>query len=213
MYDDHAGKKFGKLLVTAESDVRVLPNGKRSRVWHCICDCGGNTWVRRAALVNGNTKSCGCYSAEKTRSMFTKHGHSAGGAESPTYYSWHNMMKRCTIPKAKQYSDYGGRGIKICPEWFSFERFLADMGERPDGCTLDRREVDGDYTKENCRWATKATQSRNRRSNRLLTFNGNTMCVTDWAAQIGISEATLRGRLDRGWSLDRALTKPARSRK
>jgi hypothetical protein len=124
------------------------------------------------------------------------------------------MMKRCTIPSAKQYSYYGGRGIKIFEKWLNFECFLADMGNRPEGKTIDRIDNNGNYEPGNCRWATRREQSRNKTNNRILSLNGREMCVMDWAEEIGITESALRCRIDRyGWSVDRALTTPNRYRR
>jgi hypothetical protein len=205
--NDHIGKKFGKLTATDLFEKRILNNGKKALFWKCLCDCGGVSYVRRAMLMNGNTKSCGCGRAENAAKLFTTHGHSKNNKESPTYYSWHNMIKRCTMPSCIQYKDYGGRGISICEEWLSFESFLADMGERPKGKTLDRINMNGNYDPTNCKWSTVAEQNINKRSNRVLTLNGKSMCVSEWARFLGVNEATIRCRIDRyGWSIERALT-------
>lgn len=124
----------------------------------------------------------------------------------PTYSSWADMVQRCTNPKRKRYADYGGRGIQVCDRWRKFENFLADMGPRPEGMELDRIENDGNYEPGNCRWSTPTTQSNNRRSNRLLSFNGETLTVADWARRTGISAPAIAKRLKRGWSIEKALS-------
>lgn len=116
------------------------------------------------------------------------------------------MKQRCLNVKHKSYAIYGGRGIKICDRWLeSFEDFLADMGERPEGMTLDRIDVDGDYTPGNCRWATSETQSNNRTNNRLVEYRGVTQTLAKWARELGISRQALRYRLEAGWSVEEAM--------
>ena len=133
-----------------------------------------------------------------------------GGAGTPEYGAWKNMRGRCNNPEHATYPYYGARGIAVCDRWNdSFENFLADMGRRPGpGYSLERIDNDGPYSPENCRWATRREQYRNRRPNRFLTFNGKTQCLTDWAAEIGCSAETLRGRLKSGMSVEEALTRP-----
>lgn len=144
----------------------------------------------------------------------TKHGHNkrVGGKGSPSkiYRVWRNMLNRCHNPNVPAYKNYGGRGITVCESWEKFENFLADMGEQPVGKTLDRINNDGNYEPGNCRWATPAEQIRNRRTTTLLTFGGVTQCIADWAAEIGIGDATLRHRLKIGWPVEKALTTPVR---
>lgn len=116
------------------------------------------------------------------------------------------MIGRCHNPNSSGYSSYGGRGITVCERWRDFANFLADMGERPEGKTLDRIDGSLGYFPENCRWATVGEQNRNTRRNHNVTYNGETHCVSEWARRAGISHETLRGRLAKGWSMDRALT-------
>ena len=122
------------------------------------------------------------------------------------YNTWHSMKARCTNTNSTSYEDYGGRGISYDPRWEDFDVFFEDMGHPPDGYTLERKDNDGDYTPQNCVWATQKTQSRNRRTNVMLTHQGKTMCITDWAEHLGIRESTIRYRLDRGLSLDVVLS-------
>lgn len=138
----------------------------------------------------------------------TKHGHTANGRMSPTYLSWVHMKNRCTNPSFNQYHRYGGRGITFDPRWSTFENFLADMGERPDGTSLDRLNNDCSYHKDNCRWATKEDQANNRSSNRNITIAGETRTLAQWTRHFGISTATVRDRQAKGWPLKRALKTP-----
>ena len=114
------------------------------------------------------------------------------------------MLDRCYSPKAKSYPFYGAKGIKVCERWHVFENFIADVGERPPGHTLDRKESTKDYSPDNCRWATQAVQDRHKF--KMITFQGETLSLRDWAQRLGVSRVTLGFRLKRGWSLDRTLT-------
>jgi hypothetical protein len=128
------------------------------------------------------------------------------------YNSWQSMLSRCNNPKNMQYRNYGGRGITVCDEWKnSFENFLKDMGERPENTSLDRIDVNGNYSPNNCRWATKAEQARNKRQTIWITFDEKTQCLTDWANEIGISSEGLRYRL-KNTTVNNALTKPVDTR-
>jgi hypothetical protein len=134
-----------------------------------------------------------------------------GLSHSPTYSSYANMISRCTDPTNKKFADYGGRGIAVCKRWSeSFDAFVADMGVRPDGMTLERRDVNLGYEPDNCRWATWKEQHNNKRSNRLIEFSGQTKTLQQWADQTGFSHTLIFYRLQRGWSVARALTSPPR---
>ena len=134
--------------------------------------------------------------------------------KSKIYQSWDDMTQRCTNPNFRQYKDYGGSGISICERWRKFVNFLEDMGEKPKGLTLEKTNNKKGYCKENCRWATRKEQQRNRRNNRIETYNGKTQCLTDWAKEFNTSKETLRNRVvNLGWSIKRALVTPIRNTK
>ena len=133
-----------------------------------------------------------------------------GMSKTSTYKSWENMIQRCSNASLKSYKNYGGRGISVCYEWTKFEKFYADMGIKPNGCSIDRIDVNGNYDQLNCRWSTMKQQNRNRRNNRLIEFNGETMCVNEWAESLGINKRTLLNRLTNGWEIKKALTHPVR---
>ena len=142
-----------------------------------------------------------------------KHGHNRAGKVSRTYRAWRDMLSRCRYPKRACYADYAGRGITVCDEWNpsvggGFVAFLADMGEAPDGMSLDRRDTDLGYSKSNCRWATRIEQNHNQRSNINVTFRGETCCVAEWARRVGLHELVIYKRLYRGWTPERALSTP-----
>ncbi len=157
-----AGKRFTRLLV-----IKRIGTTKHGFVlWKCICDCGAKVETTTGELMNGGSKSCGCLRRDRIAKLKYKHGHARSGKQSPTYQSWMAMHLRCTNPNSNNWENYGGRGIKICERWqgeHGFENFLADMGERPDGLTIDRIEVNGNYEPGNCKWATRAEQRKNQR--------------------------------------------------
>jgi hypothetical protein len=145
--------------------------------------------------------------------MAYKHGHRRSEATSPTWISWRAMIARCHNPGASDYVRYGGAGITVCDRWReSFQAFVDDVGERPDEMTLDRIDPAGHYEPGNVRWATSRQQGRNRRTNKLLTFQGRTLTEAEWAEETGISRAAIAYRLRKGWSVEDALTTPIISR-
>lgn len=199
------GQRFGRLIVIERAPQLSVGNVR----WRCLCDCGGETVTQAGSLISGRTLSCGCVKAELALIANTTHGKS----QSATYRSWAKMKARCTNPKAKEFVNYGGRGIQLCDRWYEFENFLADMGERPEGKTLDRIDNEGNYEPSNCRWATWAQQSMNKRNTRNFTLDGETLHLNEWAARWGLPRATLIHRLERGWSFERALKTPPDIRK
>lgn len=157
-----AGEVFGRLVVLEGAS-------KTSMMVLCRCSCGNERRVCGKRLRGGGTGSCGCLQKERvaaSNQQRTLHGHGRKHARSPTFSSWQMMLQRCTNPKAPNWAYYGGRGITVCGLWHSFENFLADVGERPDGMTLDRIDNDGHYEPGNVKWSTPKQQAANRRSRR-----------------------------------------------
>lgn len=150
--EEMVGRVYSRLTVVSLNGVKESA-GARRRYWNCVCECGNEVVVPTNALNTGNTTSCGCVRGER----IAKHRMT----DSPTYQSWATMIQRCTNPKVAAYSEYGGRGIGVEEGWLLFENFFEDMGERPEGMTLDRIDVNGNYCLHNCQWATRAWQAQN----------------------------------------------------
>lgn len=196
------GREFGRLTVLGYV-------GRKK--WRCRCQCGNTNDILGNSLTRENgTQSCGCLFREVVSRGVRERSTTHGMTKTRTWKTWSMMIQRCHNQNAPDYPRYGARGVTVCLRWrLSFEDFLADMGERPDGKTLDRFPMqDGNYEPGNCRWATPEEQQRNKRTNRLVTFNGETLCVAEWAERIGIPAGTLIGRLRNGWSDERAITEP-----
>ena len=203
---DMIGKRYGRLVVIEEAG-----RSKRGlRLWNLRCDCGGTVTAATGTLNYGHTRSCGCIRKERPNSQ--RHGASTLSERKMsnplwrTYVTWQHMRPRCDDPKNKGYRHYGGRGITYDPRWKDFAAFLADMGERPDGYTLERVDNNGPYCKENCRWATRSEQQHNRRDSLIVFFRGQRKTVAEWAAELGIKQSTIHMRLYRKWPVERALT-------
>lgn len=191
MKNDLADKRFGRLTVLRYAGKK----DRRNHLWLCRCDCGTEKVVIGGNLLRGNTRSCGCLKRE----IHTSHG--AWG--NPTYVSWNTMLQRCLNHRKPAYRRYGGRGITVCERWRRFENFLADMGERPAGRTLDRYpDKDGNYEPGNCRWATPTEQANNTKRNVWVEFRGERKTIAQWARELSMKENTLRRRLCHSQSIE-----------
>lgn len=208
---DISGQKFGRLTVVALAD-RTLWRGEGKTAWVCRCDCGQEKILTGYSFTGGGVKSCGCLQRESATVRATKHGHRLKGKSSAAYSSWRSMMTRCENKNHHNYKNYGGRGITVCDRWKGvngFRNFLEDMGNPPsERHTIDRIDSNGDYTPQNCRWATPKQQQRNKRSNRFLEFNGQRKTLIEWAEITRIHAGTISSRLKKGWSVERSLTTP-----
>lgn len=198
-YIDLTGRRFGKLVVIEKTELRASNGGV---IWRCKCDCGNETTTASKNLLSGNSKSCGCRNYETKNA---KHGLSG----KKIYSVWDAMMSRCYNINQKSYKDYGARGVSVCDEWHDPKAFVewSKVSGYKEGLSIDRIDVNGKYEPSNCRWATRIEQANNKRSSHLITYNGKTQTVKQWANEIGIKYQTLLMRLnERGWSVEKALT-------
>jgi hypothetical protein len=206
---DLTGLRFGRLLVISRSS-----NSRRglSR-WRCACECGNRTIVQSGNLRTGHTQSCGCFHKERASAAKTIHG----GRYTPEYRVWSQMHGRCTQKKRKCFKNYGGRGISVCERWNNFQNFLADMGMRPSPKhSIERNDNDGNYSPNNCRWATAKEQGRNKRTSRRFNIGGKMMTLGEAREKykaFGISYKVIHQRITRdGWPIISALTVPQGNR-
>jgi len=200
---DLRGQRFARLTV-----VRNVPHKPGHHTyWLCRCDCGGKTITEASNLRRGLTRSCGCLQRELQAAARTTHGLSTR----PEYFIWQSAKARCYNVNSHAYWTYGGRGITMCDRWrTSFEHFYADMGPRPSRRhSVERRDNAQGYSPENCYWATAIQQYNNRRSNRRITWRGETHTTTEWSRLLGFPPQTVKDRINRrNWTVERALTQP-----
>ena len=200
-------KKVGYLTVVKKASVT-------RDEWLCVCVCGKTIVKDGWHLRNYKVKSCGCMTRKILSDARTKHGRAKQGSEHHnTFYVYRSMRSRCENDKHKSYERYGGRGITVCERWKTFENFLSDMGDVPDGMTLGRIDNSKGYSIDNCRWETHKQQARNRRSNRILDFKGLSLTLQEWAERTGICRDVIWHRIASGWSIADALTKPPKQQK
>lgn len=207
---NRTGQRYGRLIA-----VDVAPHSGRGVHWSCVCDCGAAIVVRSDSLGSGNTRSCGCLHRDEFAATIRTHG--ATGTR--THRIWKSIKTRCLNPKHHTYATYGGRGITLCERWHSFENFLADMGECPDGHSIDRVDSDGNYSPENCRWVTRKVQNRNRpgfvKLTREIVEDIHRRCnagetVAAVARSLGLSDNIVRMARDgRSWADVSAASHPA----
>lgn len=199
--NDLTGQKFGRLtVVELVRRRRTMASGKDVSMvrWICLCECGTQAEVDPSMLRGGRTVSCGCY--RKERAIIH------GQWDSKAYRAWAGMLSRCNNPKAPKFPDYGGRGIKVDPRLERFEDFYSVVGEPKPGQSIDRIDNNGDYEPNNIRWASRSEQQRNRRANHLITHNGETKCLIEWAESTGVRPGRILWRLRNGWPVSLALS-------
>lgn len=192
---DITGQKYGRLTA-----IKISGKRGRERVWLCQCECGNQVEVTRGKLRSGHTRSCGCLFLDMMTQTRTTHGKS----KTKFYHMYRTMITRCENPNHKNYADYGGRGISVCNEWRDsfevFEKWSMGNGWKP-GLTIDRIDNNGNYEPENCRWVNHHIQGLNKRNNCLITINGRTQTLQEWANETGINRTTIASRIHRSkWS-------------
>lgn len=186
------GEKIGRLTV-----IKIVPTGRRAgKLWRCHCACGSEVNVQESRLRFKTQRSCGCLRAK------TKFSRKHGLARTPTHLIWVGMRKRCNDRNCSSWPRYGGRGIGYAREWDDFSVFLRDMGEKPEGMTLDRIDNNAGYSKENCRWTGVKQQARNRRSSAVYEGFGLSLTIAEWSERLGVPYGTLKCRLYRGHTIE-----------
>lgn len=203
---DLTGKKFGRLTVIERGEGRY----GGSAFWVCRCDCGNTVTVDGANLRSGNSTSCGCFKREHPARL--RHGMS----KTKLYGIWRAMKDRCQNPHTKFYKNYGGRGIAVCDEWKSPEKFFEWAKENgyAKGMTIDRIDVNGDYCPENCRWVSMEQQGNNKRNNVLFELDGKTQTLAQWCTELDCNYKTVYKRVFvLGWDFERAVKEPIQTNK
>lgn len=198
---DLEGVRVGRLRVLSRAS---------GRYWLAQCDCGNMHRVRNDHVREARVQSCGCWHDEAARRP-KKHGQCCKRTRGETseHRTWVLMRRRCAAPGDKRWADYGGRGIRVCDRWQSFDNFFADMGPKPTPThSLDRIDVDGNYEPNNCRWATRVEQARNTRKKRILVVNGEADTLASWAERMGVDKRRIHFRLKQGWSDTDAVLVP-----
>jgi len=182
---DITGRRYGKLVTLGPVDKTLAGQV----IWLCRCDCGNQNAIRATDLIEGRYESCEvCRNLEKSLRC-------GGQREHPLYATWRGMWRRCTDKSNNSYKNYGARGITVCDEWRDFERFIHDMGAKPDGYTLDRIDNNAGYSRENCKWSTWKSQHRNRRNNRMVEHEGRMFCVAELAEKLNVSYTSIYEKL------------------
>ena len=199
-YKDLTGKTFGKWQVLSKASF-IQHSEYKERTWNCKCECGVKRVVGSRLLLSRGSQSCGC--SRKGHTPRKTHGLRSHRL----YPTWRTMRQRCSNPNNQKYTNYGGRGIKVCERWNGFPLFLEDMEPSwKEGLTLERINVNGDYELSNCKWIPLAEQAKNRTNTVLLEYNGQCLSVKEAAELIGVSDGCIRYRLKAGWSVDQILT-------
>ena len=204
---DLTGQRFHKLVVQREH------SRGHNTLWECLCDCGKTALVSTGNLRKRQpTKSCGCHRQREIGDRCRTHNEASIPNQTVTaeYITWQSMKGRCLNPNNGAYRHYGGRGITVCERWLgSYQSFLDDMGRRPSRAhSLERIDNNGNYEPGNCRWATRREQARNTRRALRISALGKTLNIVDWGHETGIHWATIRTRIENGWSPDRAVSEP-----
>lgn len=200
----HIGERYGRLMIISTAQWK-----NKQWYYNCICDCGEKVIVGIKSMMDKNTVSCGCYNREVLKKIATKHGK----RHTRLYGIWKTMKSRCYNEKFPKYQKYGARGIKICEDWKNdFKKFYewANQNGYSENLSIDRIDVNGDYEPKNCRWVNAKIQANNKTTNRYVQYKGEVKSIAEWASILNMNCATLRGRLNAGWSVEKAFVTPVR---
>lgn len=201
---DITGQTFNRLTAIEFVECR---NGYAC--WKFQCSCGNQKILPGYSVRNGSVKSCGCLHHNKDPTKFKIKGERNEKGRPILHTTYHDMKLRCRNPHAAGYSNYGGRGIKVCDEWLNDYNAFYDWAMSngySKGLTLDRINNDGDYSPSNCRWVTRSVQQSNTRANVFLEYHGRRLTITQWARELGVNRDMLRYRYNAGWDTERILT-------
>ena len=201
---DLTGYRFGYFEVTEELPPHIRKNGKKVRVWDCVCICGNHRTLNRQEIITGKRKSCGCMAAELMRKSNTVHGDS----HTRRHNIWSGMRERCYTKTDSHYPGYGGRGITVCREWllnYTAFRDWATANGYTDELSIDRIDNNGPYSPENCRWVNHRSQCNSTRRNHCIEINGEQKTIAEWSRISGVKGPTIRKRLLLGWSPEDAV--------
>lgn len=201
---DLTGQKFSRLTI-----IRFLYSKKGKRYWECKCDCGRIEITNTDSLRSGKTKSCGCYAKERARDANIKHNQNG----TRIYATYANMKQRCYYKKKSNYTNYGGRGIKLCNEWLGKDGFInfynwAMANGYNDTLTIERIDVNGNYSPENCKWIPKDEQTKNKTNNIVIEIDGEKKILAEWCKELNLRYGFVHSRIQSGWDVKDALMKP-----
>lgn len=198
---DMLGMKIGRLTVVEFAGIQ-----NSLVMWKCKCECGNEIIRSGSVLKRHRVNSCGCLQKDSTVARCWKHGKT----RDKTWKCWQNILFRCNNPKCKGFHNYGGRGITVCERWNSFDNFLSDMGDCPEGLTIERKDTNGNYCPENCIWADCITQQNNRRDNFIINFNGQEYTAAELGRKFNMNGCLISQRIRKGWDINDAINTPVR---
>lgn len=204
---DLRGRKFGRLTVI-ERDLSPQKTNRIRTKWLCKCDCGNICSVVSTDLLNGHTNSCGCYHKDQARKSLINiksRNPNFHSTKCKAYRIWSGMMRRCYSPKNKYYKYYGGRGIKVCDRWHDYHKFHTDMGDPKKEDTIDRVDGNGDYSPENCCWATMKIQNSHRNSCHIIVYNNKQYCLKWFAEEYGLIYSRVLSLYHKGLSPEQII--------
>lgn len=204
-YKDLAGEKFSRLKV-----IKYAYTRNKRAYWLCECVCGNTKVVSTTDLKTGNTQSCGCLKHERVKTFYSNLNKTHGMKGTKIYSKWLSMKARCYKKSCKGYKNYGGRGIKVCDDWknsfITFYEWAIKNGYQ-DNLTIERIDVNGNYEPDNCKWITNTEQQNNKKNNTYIIYNGDKHTIAEWSRIMGINKNTISGRLRKGWTTKRVLSK------